>query len=66
MIERIVNAETGEITERPYTPEEIAISEANGIAAESEVAEAQAKAEARRAVFAKLGLTDDELKVLFG
>lgn len=66
LIEKIINAETGEVTERPYTAEEIAISEANAIQAQKEIAEAAAKEEARKAVFAKLGLTEDELKVLFG
>ncbi len=66
-----VNCETGEVTERPLTAEEIALSEANAAAfaaaeaereaAEAAVAEAKASAEAK---LAALGLTADEIAAL--
>jgi glycogen synthase len=63
-IERIVNTETNEITEQPYTPEQLAEYEADQVAklARAE-AEAQ-KAAAKQALLARLGLTQDEAKLL--
>jgi hypothetical protein len=66
-----VNCETGEVTERPLTAEEISLSEANAAAA----AEAQAEREAAEAAaatakasaeakLAALGLTADEIAAL--
>ena len=66
MIERIVNAETGEITERPYTAEEIAASEAEAERIAEELAKLQVKEEARKAIFKKLGLTEEEARILLG
>lgn len=66
MIEKIVNAETGEITERPYTAEEIAESEANAVIAANLTKEAEEKSTARLAILAKLGLSENEIKILFG
>ncbi len=66
-----VNCETGEVTERPLTAEEIsqrevdaaafATAEAEREAAEAAVAEAKASAEAK---LAALGLTADEIAAL--
>ena len=66
-----MNCATGEVTERPFTAEEIAQLEADAAAyaarkAEEE-AEAQAKATAKasaRAKLAALGLTEDEIAAL--
>jgi hypothetical protein len=66
-----VNCETGEVTERPLTAEEIAQREADAAAyAEQKAAEeaaAQAAAEAKasgQAKLAALGLTADEIAAL--
>lgn len=66
MIERIIDSATGEITERPYTAEEIAASDAEAARIAEELAALEAKAEARKAVLSKLGLTEEEIKILFG
>ena len=63
-----VNCATGEVVERPLTAEELAQREADAQAAaakahEEEVA-AQAAAEAKAALLAKLGITEDEAKLL--
>ena len=66
----IVDCSTGVTTEVELTAEEIAQREADAAAfAEAEAkeeAEAQAKAEARAAILERLGLTEDEAKVLLG
>jgi len=62
--ERIVNVETGETTERPYTTKEIKDLEAKQAEANlRSEAEAQKAAE-KAALLAKLGITDDEAKLL--
>jgi hypothetical protein len=63
-----VNCATGEVVERPLTAEELAQREADAQAAaaqkhEEEVA-AQAAAEAKAALLTKLGITEDEAKLL--
>lgn len=66
-IERIINLETGETTERPYTAEEIADVEARQTKAQDEVQAEATKAAAKVAATAKLaalGLTEDDLKAL--
>ena len=63
----IVNAATGETTERPLTSEELAQREAQQAGYEAEQAEAQAKVEARQSALAKLaaiGLTQEEIEAL--
>ena len=68
-----VNCETGEVTERPLTADEIAANEAaaaqaaaDALAAEEEAtAKAAAKASAQ-AKLATLGLTADEVAALLG
>ena len=63
-----INCETGEVTERPLTAAEIAANEAAAAqaAADRAAAEAEAatKADARSALLTRLGLTDDEAKLL--
>lgn len=64
--EKIIDLESGEETIRPYTKSEVA-------EAEKAQAKAQAKADllaekeaAKQALFEKLGITEDEAKLLFG
>jgi hypothetical protein len=70
MIGLFVNAETGEVVERQFTEQEIAQHEQD-LAARLQ-AEAQAEAEAaekaaRRAeILERLGLTEDEAKLILG
>ena len=64
----VVNCETGVVAEIPLTGEEIAQREADAQAAaakahEEEVA-ALAAAEAKAALLTKLGITEDEAKLL--
>ena len=63
-----INCETGIVTERPLTADEIAANEAAAAQAEADrlaaEAEAAAKAEAKAALLAKLGITADEAKLL--
>ena len=63
-----VNCETGEVTERPLTADELAQREAYAVAAESDrvaqEAEATQKAAEKAALLAKLGITADEAKLL--
>jgi hypothetical protein len=68
--ETIINVETGEVTERPYTEgeikameEQIALSQAR-LAAEQ--AEAVAKETAKAAVLDRLGITAEEAQLLLG
>lgn len=66
--EKIVNAETGEVTWRDYTEAEIAEVNANIAKIETEAlarqtAEAQKTAE-KAALLSKLGITEDEAKLL--
>jgi hypothetical protein len=63
-----VNCATGEVIERPLTPDELAQREANAAAHaaeehEKEVAAAEA-ATAKAALLTKLGITADEAKLL--
>jgi hypothetical protein len=63
-----VNCATGEVVERPLTTEELAQRDADAQAFaaqkhEEEVA-AQAQAEAKAALLTKLGITEDEAKLL--
>jgi Tfp pilus assembly ATPase PilU len=66
-----VNCETGDVTERPLTPEEIAQREADAAAAATAEAERVAAEEARQAAraaaierFKTLGFTDEEIATL--
>jgi hypothetical protein len=63
-----VNCATGEVTERPLTTEELAQREADAQAfaakAHEEEVKAAADAEAKAALLAKLGITEDEAKLL--
>ena len=63
-----VFADTGEVVERPMTPEELAQRKADekaaAEAAKAAEAEAAAKAAARAAVLERLGITEDEAALL--
>ena len=65
-----INCETGEVIERPLTADEIAANEAAAVQAEADrlaaEAEAATKAEAKAALLAKLGISEDEAKLLLG
>jgi small-conductance mechanosensitive channel len=66
-IERIVDVQTGETTEREYTTAEIAQVEKRILKSQAEVAaltQAEADKEAAQAKLAALGLTTDDLKAL--
>lgn len=66
--EKIVDIVSGSETYRPYEEREIAEVEQNRLFVktqmETERAEAEAKAEARAALLARLGMTEDEAKLL--
>ena len=68
MTKLIVNCETGEVIERELTKaekDEQKKTEAEILAARAVAAEAKAKAEAdKAALLARLGLTEDEAKLL--
>jgi hypothetical protein len=65
-----INCETGEVIERPLTADEIAANEAAAVQAEADrlaaEAEAATKAEAKAALLEKLGISEDEAKLLLG
>lgn len=67
-MKRIINCETGEVTERELTAEELAqqeIDEANYEATQAiRLAEAQAQATAKAALLERLGITEAEAKLL--
>jgi hypothetical protein len=60
----IHNIETGEIIEREMTAEELEALEARKIAWEAEQKALSAKEAARAALLEKLGITEDEAKLL--
>ena len=64
--EKIVDITTGKetITERDETPQEIAEREASQAEAAQHQAEAAAKAHEKAALLDKLGITEDEAKLL--
>lgn len=68
--ETILDALTGEITERPYTKEEIAaakkIEKEIEAVAEKQIIEAETRAIAKQAILDRLGLTADEAKLILG
>jgi hypothetical protein len=68
MNKTIINCETGEVTERPFTAEELAqmeIDNANSKALREQIeAEIQAKAAAKAALLAQLGITEEQAKLL--
>lgn len=63
-IEQIVNVETGEIIEKPYSKEQLAEVEKAKAEIEKRLAQEAEKEMARKAIFEKLGLTEEEAKLL--
>lgn len=68
IIEKIVDVSTGKetIIERDMTEQEIAEYQAAIASAEARAAESAIKAEQRQALLTKLGITEDEAKLLLG
>lgn len=64
--EKIIDANTGEITWRNYTDAEIAEVEKAQAEAAEKVAKAAEAAAAKAALLAKLGITEDEARLLLG
>ena len=65
-ISRTHDTSTGEITERPFTAKEIKEVEDNIAKAETELQTAQTKAAARSALLERLGISEDEARLLLG
>jgi hypothetical protein len=63
---KIHNIETGEELERQMTDAEFAQYEADQAASAVKAAEAEAKAVARQAILDRLGLTEEEARLLLG
>lgn len=63
---RIHNLETNEIIDREMNDAEFAEYEANQLAEAQRKAEAEAKATARQAILDRLGLTEEEARLLLG
>ena len=61
---KIVNVETGEEIVRDATAEEIAQMELDAANAATRKAEAEAKATAKAALLAQLGITEEQAKLL--
>jgi hypothetical protein len=64
MTKLIINCETNEITERELTTAELKQQEKDEKLVNARLAEIQAKAEAKAALLVKLGITEDEAKLL--
>lgn len=63
---RIHNTETNEVIDRDMTDQEIADFKANQIAYAEKMAKIETKASAKSALLAKLGITEDEARLLIG
>jgi len=61
---KIHNAETGEVIERDMTADELAQWEADKTESAQRKAEAEAKAAQKAALLDRLGITEDEAKLL--
>ena len=62
----IHNVETGEIIVRDANAEEIAQMQADKVASELRIAEAEAKATAKAELLERLGITAEEAQLLLG
>ena len=65
-MKRIINVETGEVIERELNAEELAQQAIDEAAVAAHQAEADAKAAQRQAVLNRLGITEEEAKILLG
>ena len=63
---RIHNTETNEVIDREMTDDEFEIYQAKQIKIKQEKIEAKAKATAKAALLERLGITEDEAKLLLG
>jgi hypothetical protein len=61
---KIHNAETGEVTEREMNADEVAVWEADRAQEAQRQAEAEAKAAQKAALLDRLGINEDEAKLL--
>lgn len=61
-----INCETGEEIIRDMTPEELVDVNERKAKVEAEQAEAEAKAAARQAILDRLGLSEEEARLLLG
>ncbi len=66
MLIKIHNLQTGEIIEREMNADELAQWEADKITAEAKAQYEAEAAAARQALLAKLGITEEEAKLLLG
>ena len=62
----IVNCETGEVIETELTEKDLAQQEIDEKAKEKQNAEIAAKSAARQAILDRLGLTEEEARLLLG
>ena len=60
----IHNVETGEIIKREFNADELAQFQADQAVAQAKATEAEAKATAKTALLERLGITEDETKLL--
>jgi len=65
MIEIILDTQTNEIIEKPYSDAQLEEARQWAEQNQAKIAEAEAKAAARQALLAKLGITEEEAKLLF-
>ena len=65
-IERTVNVQTGEIIEQPYSDKKIEEVELRKIELEKLVIKQAEAAAAKAALLAKLGITEEEARLLLG
>ena len=66
LIHRIVNAETGEIVEKSYTDKELKEVQENKERINKELAKLETINAKRQLLLNKIGLTEDEAKLLLG
>jgi hypothetical protein len=64
LIHRIVNTETGEIDDINYTKKELDEVKVNQARIDAEIEQAKAKATAKAAILAQLGITAEQAKLL--
>ena len=65
-MKKIINCETGEILNRELTEEELTQQAIDEAEAEEVKANAQAQAAAKAALLERLGITEEEAKLLLG
>ena len=65
-MKKIINCQTGEVTERELNSEELAQQAIDEAQVNQAKAEAEAKATARAALLTQLGITEEQAKLLLG